>query len=105
MNEKGKPIWSDWYDWREQIDQQLLELASRLSEMERKSESLCDLIESNTGITEQVKTDTAELVEWIRNSKGAFRVLGALGSVAKWAGGIAMAVAAIMALWHDWTGK
>lgn len=57
----------------------------------------------------QVKTDlqentelTGELVMILNACKGGFKVLGWIGVIIKWIGGVAIAITALITLWKAW---
>ena len=52
----------------------------------------------NSKLTKSVDERTTEIVELFGKAKGAFAVLGWIGTAVKWVGGIAMAAGAIYAL-------
>ncbi|WP_141104009.1 hypothetical protein [Noviherbaspirillum denitrificans] len=52
-------------------------------------------IQKNTRLTEELKADTREFLEVFNAVKGGFRVLGWIGTGAKWLGGIAAAGTAL----------
>jgi len=54
---------------------------------------------ANTAATEQVRANTADLVEVFRAAQGAFRVLHWIGKAAKPLGYIASACAACLGFW------
>ena len=83
-------------------DQSVQPLSS--AEARRRFESLEDRmsgvekgVTDNTAITAGIAGDTTELLDLIKSVKGGFKVMGWLGSFAKWFAGIAAAFAAIYA--------
>ena len=55
-------------------------------------------LRTNTQITTTIGQDTSELLEMFRSLKGGFKVMGWLGSFAKWVAAIGTAIAALYAL-------
>lgn len=99
--------WKDWQEWRDDIDGLLADLRSRaddltqrMVDMEIGHSDLRRMVTENTALTQQVASDTRDLVEWTKASQGAFRVLVVLGNVAKWGASIAAALGAAYAAWH-----
>lgn len=70
----------------EQAHSDLGDLRDRVGNLERG-------LAENTAATKRIESDTSEMVEMFRLSKSGFKVLGHIGSVIKWAAGIAAAVA------------
>lgn len=68
-------------------------------------ESRVDLIEravkENTVATLEGNRDTREVLEMIQAVRLGFKVLGWLGSAAKWLAGVGGAAAALYTLWHS----
>lgn len=58
---------------------------------------------ANTRVTVSLKEDISEVHEILTAAKGAFKVLGWLGVVAKWVGIIAATASAIFVLWYQIT--
>ena len=63
------------------------------SELAENSKELAE----NSKLTKSVDEKTTEIVELFGKAKGAFAVLGWIGTAVKWIGGIAMAAGAIYA--------
>ena len=74
------------------INARLDEGDARMTRMERE-------LAANTAATEQVRANTADLVEVFRAAQGAFRVLNWIGKAAKPLGYIASACAACLGFW------
>lgn len=77
--------------WRADITQ-------RMQAMETAHQEMKVNLEANTRVTQAVKANTDEIVEFFASAKGAFTVLGWLGKVAKWVTAIAAAAGAVWAL-------
>jgi hypothetical protein len=73
-------------------DAQLLVGAQRMARLE-------DAVAANTALTQQVHSDTADLVRWIHDIQGATRVLVAVGKLARPLGYLVAALAAMTAFW------
>lgn len=65
-------------------------LEARMSDVEKG-------VQDNTKITTGVANDTAEMLDIVKSVKGGFKVMGWLGTFAKWVAGIVAAFAAIYA--------
>lgn len=57
-------------------------------------------LNDNTVLTKKIDENTNEMVEMFKAMKGGLKVLGWFGTVAKWIGGIAVAVASVYAAWQ-----
>lgn len=57
-------------------------------------------LNANTELTQRIREDTSELVEMFKALKGGLKVLGWFGTMAKWVGGIALAVTSVYAAWQ-----
>lgn len=112
QNSSGqRRAWMDWQDWRDDVDRlissmlsRIDELSSRVAELEASHTELHKALNDNTSITQRVADSTALMVEWFEASRGAFKVLGALGTLAKWSAGIAAAIVSALAAWHQYGG-
>ncbi len=69
------------------------EVPSRLGELRDRVGRLEHGLAENTAATKRIESDTSEMLELFKLSKSGFKVLGHIGSVLKWAAGIAAAVA------------
>lgn len=58
-------------------------------------------LQTNTEATKRVEENTAELVDAFKAVRGGMRVLGWLGTAAKWLTSIAAAGAVVWAAWHQ----
>lgn len=76
-----------------------LALSQRLTKVEQDMTALRDDVATNTTLTQQVRHDTAEMVELFRSVQGAFVVLEKLGRMARPVGWLAAAVASVVGLW------
>ena len=72
---------------------------SRLDAGAATMKELRTAIAENTETTNQIQTDTSELVVLLNSFKGAFKVLEIVGKLAKPIAAIAGAFVAIWALW------
>ena len=73
-------------------DPRLDSLCERVGTLETK-------MEANTALTQEVKRDTAAIVEAWTALSGGLKVLGVLGTIGKYVAYIAAAVSAVSALW------
>lgn len=69
----------------------------RIELLEKSVNELSGGLAENTKVTNQVKANTEELVDLLHFAKGGLRVLGWLGSFAKWVAAIGAGFAAIYA--------
>ena len=77
---------------RRAADPRLDSLCERVGTLETK-------MEVNTALTQEVKRDTAAIVEAWTALSGGLKVLGVLGTIGKYVAYIAAAVSAVSALW------
>lgn len=69
----------------------------RVDALEQAVAQITEGLQANSAVTNEIKADTAEMVEMWRAAKGGIKVLGWLGRFAKWFAAIAAAFAAIYA--------
>ncbi len=95
-----------------QLHQRTTEI--RIDTLERAQTQLYEKLEENTSITSEIKRnsdeqakkmdgmsdDLAEIIDAFRAGKGAFKVLGFLGKVAKWATIVLAFITAVYAFLH-----
>jgi hypothetical protein len=79
--------------WRADITQSIDLLKSQHNEI-RKA------VDENTIITNTIKANTDEIIEFFKAGKGFFKIAGYAGTIAKWLGAVAAAVTAIWAATH-----
>lgn len=79
--------------WRANICRQLKEGAARMDAMQVE-------IEANTQVTLALKDDTGELLDILNACRGGLKVLGWIGTAAKWLAGVAAAVGILYGLLH-----
>ena len=73
------------------------EAMRRFAALEGRMTSVEKGVDKNTEITTGIADNTSELLDLFKSVKGGFKVMGWLGSFAKWFAGIAAAFAAIYA--------
>lgn len=86
---------------RRSTDQNYTALVDSVDAIKADQKQIRAEIEENSALTRQLGDSTAEMVEMFNAAKGAFKVLGWIGTGVKWAGGIAAAGAAFWALFHN----
>lgn len=86
--EETKPKPSELSTWRETVDSRLCDDLEGMKALHKK-------LEENTKLTQQVQSDTSELVSLINSFKGAFSVFDMVGRAAKPLAYIATAATAI----------
>lgn len=91
---------------RRSTDQNYTALVVSVDELKADQQELHAELSENSEMTRQLQAATAEMVEMFNAAKGAFKVLGWIGTGVKWAGGIAAGAAALWALLHGpWPPK
>ena len=73
------------------------EVLRRFESIEGRMTSVERGVQENTKLTSGIAEGTAELLDLFKSVKGGFKVMGWLGTFAKWLAGIAAAFAAIYA--------
>lgn len=85
----------DHMEWCKDVDR-------RLDDGAKTMKGLHEAIAENTTATNNIKTDTSELIALLNSFKGAFKVLEIVGKLAK---PIAAIAGAGVALWALFSGK
>ncbi len=80
---------------------QLVRFEARLTEGDLRMGRIETLISKNSSAMTQNTSDTAEILQIMRDTKAAFRLIALLGEVIKWAGGIALAVGGVWFMFKD----
>lgn len=78
------------------------ELHALYKGLKEQVDGLADALANNTAVTEQVQTNTADLVELLSNARGAFKALEGLGKIARplmWISGF---VGSALTAWAAW---
>lgn len=83
---------------------ELGEVHERLDRGKKRLDRLEDALTENTKLTQQVVTQTAELIAFFNAMRGAFKVLNWLGKLAKPMAAIVALCAALMGLWASVKG-
>jgi hypothetical protein len=76
-------------------------LEAAIAEVRKEQESIRAELKINTETTAKIKDLTEEMVDLFTAAKGAFKVLGWIGTLVKWIGGIAIACAGLWGLWTN----
>lgn len=79
--------------WRADITQSIDLLKSQHGEIRAA-------VDENTAVTNEIKTNTEELIEFFKAGKGFFTTVGYVAKFAKWLTAIAAAVGAVWAAMH-----
>ena len=79
--------------WRADITQSIDLLKAQHSEIRAA-------VDQNTIITNDIKANTEEIIEFFKAGKGFFKIAGYAGTVAKWVTAIAAAIAGVWAATH-----
>lgn len=80
------------------------EVLRRFESLESRVGSVEKGVEKNTEITTSIAGNTSELLDLFKSVKGGFKVMGWLGSFAKWVAAILAAFAAIYAFVQNLKG-
>lgn len=81
----------EYREWRATVDKRLDDGSDTMHNLRKD-------IAANTAMTKGIQEDTSELVELLKSFKGAFKVLEALGHLAKPLGYIVALVGGVMGL-------
>lgn len=84
-------------EWRACVDHRLDKGAQLMRELRTS-------LDANTQLTQDVQTNTSELVSLLNSFKGAFKVFNLIGKAARPLGWIAGALASLIALYAAWKG-
>lgn len=90
-NYAGPERRQEYLQWRKEVDRRLDSGAETMRELRKD-------IAANTKVTESVQNDTSELVALLQSFKGAFKVLEALGRLAKPLGYIVALIAGVLGI-------
>lgn len=88
----------------EQPHPEIVAIHARLDEGDARMSRIEANLKANTESTQRVESSIGELVEWFANGKGAFKVLEALGKLAKPLAaivGLGVAIAAAYTAWRS----
>ncbi len=88
---KGVDRRKEYRQWRADVDQRLDDGANTMKDLRAG-------LAANTEMTKNIQTDTSELVMLLQSFKGAFKVLEALGRLAKPLGYIVALAGGLMGL-------
>lgn len=77
---------------------------ARLDSIESRMDALDAALKGNTAATLEGNRDVRELLEIFQAVRGGFKVLGWLGTAAKWIAAVVGAAGALWAVWHNATG-
>ncbi|WP_457321643.1 hypothetical protein [Roseateles sp. P5_E11] len=76
----------------------------RLEGIENRVSTIEKAVSENTRATLEGNRDAREILELFQAVRGGFKVLGWLGTAAKWVAGVAAAVSALWVLFHQVNG-
>ena len=80
-------------------DKRMDEIVKTVAAIQVEQASAKLLLAENTETINEIKTDTADMLEVFESWKGAMRVIEMLGSLAKPLGYIAALIAAVVGIW------
>lgn len=83
---------------------EIVAIHARLDEGDARMERIEKSLAANTAATARVEGNTAELLGWFENGKGAFKVLEGLGKLAKPLAAIVGLFVAIATAWTIYRG-
>jgi hypothetical protein len=78
--------------------------AAHHNDNQRRLMALETAMSANTAVTERLAVDTQELLDLFRAAKGGFRVVGWIGTFAKWSAGLAAAAVALYTAFQNMRG-
>lgn len=99
----GAPVPPVTYRELEHIEERLEKGAERMRRIEESLTAQKRELDRNTELTQAIQTDTADIRELLAAARVGFKVLGGLGTLAKWAAPI-LAVLAALGLFHSQGG-
>lgn len=81
-------------------DKRMDEIVKTVAAIQIEQASAKVLLAENTETINEIKTDTADMLEVFESWKGAMRVMEMIGSLAKPLGYIAALIAAVVGIWN-----
>ena len=78
--------------------------AAHHADNQRRLMALETAMAANTALTQDLRSDTQELLDLFRTAKGGFRVVGWIGTFAKWSTGLAAAAMALYTAFQNTRG-
>ena len=81
-------------------DKRMDEIVKTVAAIQIEQASAKLLLAENTETINEIKTDTADMLEVFESWKGAMRVMEMIGSLAKPLGYIAALIAAVVGIWN-----
>lgn len=89
----------------QEVMNELAKCRARMTGFEIRLDEMTTSIEANAKAVQEIKDSTRELLDILNACKSGLRVLGWVGTVVKFFGGIAAALAAIYGLFQIWHHK
>jgi len=80
---------------------QLARFEGRLDEGDARMSRIETTINANSSAMTQNSSDTAEILQIMKDTKTAFRLIGQLGTAIKWVSGIVLAIGSVWFLFKD----
>lgn len=85
---------------RRRDDRRWYEITQSIDLLKTQHGEIRSAVDQNTVITNEIKTNTDEIITFFKAAKGFFIMAGYFGKVAKWFGAVAAAVTAVWAAYH-----
>lgn len=85
---------------RREYDSRMQKVQDDVTELRAHVEQVKKDVADNTAVTKKISDDTSTMLEFWRTMEGGFKVLVALGKVAKWVAIISTAIASISAAFY-----
>lgn len=85
---------------RRRDDNRWQEITQDISTLKAQHGEIRKAVDENTVITNDIKKNTEEIIEFFKAGKGFFKIAGYAGTVAKWVTAIAAAIAGVWAATH-----
>ena len=82
-----------------QGDKRMFDITQEVTVIKLEQAEFRVLLKENTDATQQIGRDLAEILDFFNSVKGAFKVLGWIGKLAKPVGAIGGLGASVLALW------
>lgn len=82
-----------------------VELRTDIRALQIRVTSLERELKENTELTEDISGDTKQLLDLFQTAKGGFKVVGWIGTFAKWSVGLAAGLVALYAAWQKVKGQ
>jgi hypothetical protein len=104
LDDERAELWRALRDQVAAIEGDLLAMKGRVTDLDDGQLEILRLLAENTKVTQHVSAGTSELIEFFSAMKGAFKVMGWIGALAKPMGAIVALFASVAVGWSAFKG-